>query len=231
MKLVATVAVLALAGFGGLSSLPDDTATASRSDGPASTTTPHELLLPPSTSAEQWSQPVLGSPLADRVAQVRAEEAAQAEAERIASATISARKAEAVQKERDAKAAKKRADDAANQQLVARRAADARNLGIAAPAAEPAPKAVEEVVESDSGMNSSMDRLAKCESGSNPEIVSRNGRFYGAFQFMVSTWHSLGYDGVPTDYSYEVQREAAIKLQDRSGWGQWPTCSRMLGLR
>lgn len=71
--------------------------------------------------------------------------------------------------------------------------------------------------------------LALCESGGDPAKNTGNG-FYGAFQFVLSTWRSLGYSGNPVDYSYETQREAAQSLQARSGWNQWPACARKLGL-
>lgn len=73
--------------------------------------------------------------------------------------------------------------------------------------------------------------LADCESGGNPQARSASGSYYGAFQFSLATWHSLGYGGNPTDYSYGEQVAAAQRLQARSGWGQWPRCSRRLGLR
>ena len=73
--------------------------------------------------------------------------------------------------------------------------------------------------------------LAACESGGNPDAVSSGGRYHGAFQFSVATWQGLGYPGSPTDHPYAVQLEAAQRLQARSGWGQWPRCSRRLGLR
>lgn len=75
------------------------------------------------------------------------------------------------------------------------------------------------------------DALAQCESGGNPQAVSPSGRYFGAFQFLPSTWRSIGYPGLPTDHSYAVQKEAAQVLQARAGWGQWPGCSRQLGLR
>ncbi len=74
------------------------------------------------------------------------------------------------------------------------------------------------------------DALAQCESGGDPTTNTGNG-FYGAFQFTLSTWHSIGRTGNPTDYSYGEQKAAAIDLQARSGWGQWPACSRRLGYR
>lgn len=71
--------------------------------------------------------------------------------------------------------------------------------------------------------------LARCESGMT-NADTGNG-YYGYFQFLPSTWRSVGEVGLPTDYGYSHQRRAAQTLQARSGWGQWPACSRMLGLR
>lgn len=70
-------------------------------------------------------------------------------------------------------------------------------------------------------------RLARCESGGNPKSVGGGGKYYGAFQFSPGTWRSIGGIGLPTDHSYEVQLEFAKKLQARSGWGQWPHCSKV----
>jgi hypothetical protein len=71
--------------------------------------------------------------------------------------------------------------------------------------------------------------LAHCESGMT-NADTGNG-YYGYFQFLPSTWRSVGEVGLPTDYGYSHQRAAAQTLQARSGWGQWPACSRALGLR
>lgn len=73
-------------------------------------------------------------------------------------------------------------------------------------------------------------RLRQCESGGNYTINTGNG-FFGAYQFHPRTWRGLGYPGLPHQASPEMQDEAARKLQARSGWGQWPACSRKLGLR
>lgn len=74
-------------------------------------------------------------------------------------------------------------------------------------------------------------RLSWCEAGGRANAVSRNGKYFGAWQFTLSTWHSLGYAGNPIDYSYDEQLQAAKKLQQRSGFrSQWPVCSRKLGL-
>ena len=45
----------------------------------------------------------------------------------------------------------------------------------------------------------------------------------GAYQFQLPTWQSLGGVGRPEDAPPEVQDAMAIKLQQRSGWGQWST--------
>ena len=74
-------------------------------------------------------------------------------------------------------------------------------------------------------------RLSWCEAGGRPDAVSRNGKYFGAFQFSLATWHSMGMAGNPIDYPYDVQLQTAKLLQARSGWGQWPVCSRKLGLR
>jgi len=71
--------------------------------------------------------------------------------------------------------------------------------------------------------------LRQCESGGNYADNTGNG-YYGAYQFSAGTWHGLGYAGLPSAATPAVQDQAAQKLQARSGWGQWPACSRRLGL-
>jgi hypothetical protein len=73
-------------------------------------------------------------------------------------------------------------------------------------------------------------RLRHCESGGRYNVNTGNG-FYGAYQFHPRTWRSLGYSGLPHEAPPEVQDEAARRLQARSGWGQWPVCSRRIGAR
>ena len=74
------------------------------------------------------------------------------------------------------------------------------------------------------------ERLRRCESGGRYDINTGNG-FYGAYQFVPSTWRGLGFPGMPHDAPGHIQDAAAQKLQARSGWGQWPACTRRLGLR
>lgn len=70
-------------------------------------------------------------------------------------------------------------------------------------------------------------RLAQCESGMRN---LRNPPYSGYFQFLPSTFRAMGGTGGPADHTYEEQKAVAIRLQARSGWGQWPGCSRKLGL-
>ncbi len=72
-------------------------------------------------------------------------------------------------------------------------------------------------------------QLALCESGANPATNTGNG-YYGAFQFSLATWQSVGGTGLPSDHSYGTQLGFAQTLQARSGWGQWPHCAAQLGL-
>ena len=71
--------------------------------------------------------------------------------------------------------------------------------------------------------------LRQCESGGNYTTDTGNG-YYGAYQFSAGTWHGLGLTGLPSQAPPSVQDQAAVALQARSGWGQWPVCSRRLGL-
>ncbi|MHB1774471.1 MAG: transglycosylase family protein [Acidimicrobiales bacterium] len=71
--------------------------------------------------------------------------------------------------------------------------------------------------------------LRQCESGGNYAEDSGNG-YYGAYQFSLGTWESLGYGGLPSSAPPAVQDAAAQALQARSGWGQWPVCSLRIGM-
>ncbi len=73
------------------------------------------------------------------------------------------------------------------------------------------------------------ERLRGCESGGDYSATAAR-RYFGAYQFSVPTWRSLGYGGLPHAAAPEVQDEAARRLQARDGWGPWSRCSRRLGL-
>ena len=74
------------------------------------------------------------------------------------------------------------------------------------------------------------DRLAACESGGNWSINTGNG-YYGGLQFLLSTWRSVGGSGYPHENSRAEQIHRAEILLAQSGWGQWPVCSRRIGMR
>ena len=80
------------------------------------------------------------------------------------------------------------------------------------------------------GGNSVWDRLAQCESGGNWAINTGNG-YYGGLQFSAATWRSVGGSGLPHQHSRAEQIKRGQILQARAGWGQWPACTRALGLR
>ena len=75
-------------------------------------------------------------------------------------------------------------------------------------------------------LSGALHALRMCESGGRYAINTGNG-YYGAYQFLPSTWHSLGYKGMPNHASAAVQDAAAARLHDRRGsWADWGTCGR-----
>ena len=75
--------------------------------------------------------------------------------------------------------------------------------------------------------------LARCETGGTMDqrATSKSGRYLSFFQWAIETWHSIGGTGDPRDHPYHVQAPLARALILRSGWGQFPTCSRVIGAR
>lgn len=94
--------------------------------------------------------------------------------------------------------------------------------GLVALASSPPP-----VVQSSLGGD--FAELRQCESGGDYAADTGNG-YYGAYQFSASTWSNLGFAGLPSNAAPATQDQAAMELQARSGWGQWPACSTALGL-
>ena len=70
--------------------------------------------------------------------------------------------------------------------------------------------------------------LAHCESSGNPAAVNPAGPYYGLYQFLESTWRSVGGVGLPSQASPSEQTYRAQILYNRSGAGQWPVCGRLL---
>jgi len=117
---------------------------------------------------------------------------------------------------------------AAAQQVAAQQAAQAPATPAATPGPSPAgtPAPATDPAAPSGGVWAA---LRLCESGGDYADDTGNG-YYGAYQFALSTWLSLGYSGLPSNAPPAVQDAAAQQLQARSGWGQWPACARKLGL-
>lgn len=98
------------------------------------------------------------------------------------------------------------------------------------PTEEAAPAAAPAAAAPDDGLSGAFAALRQCESGGDYGINTGNG-YYGAYQFLPETWWGLGYSGYPHEAPPAVQDQAARELQALYGWGQWPACSRQLGLR
>jgi resuscitation-promoting factor RpfA len=72
-------------------------------------------------------------------------------------------------------------------------------------------------------------RLRMCESSNNYSINTGNNH-YGAYQFDLSTWHSVGGSGYPNRATPAEQNARALILYRQRGWQPWQ-CASILGLR
>jgi peptidoglycan hydrolase-like protein with peptidoglycan-binding domain len=72
-------------------------------------------------------------------------------------------------------------------------------------------------------------RLRVCESGNNYAINTGNDH-YGAYQFDLATWRSVGGAGYPNLASRAEQDARALILYRARGWQPWQ-CASILGLR
>jgi hypothetical protein len=71
--------------------------------------------------------------------------------------------------------------------------------------------------------------LRTCESHGNYAADTGNG-YYGAYQFSLGSWWSIGYRGAPNTAPPTEQDTAARLLEQRQGWRAWPVCAYELGL-
>jgi resuscitation-promoting factor RpfA len=72
-------------------------------------------------------------------------------------------------------------------------------------------------------------QLRNCESGGDYTVVAVNGH-YGAYQFSLGTWRSVGGTGRPDRATPTEQDYRALYLYRMRGWQPW-TCATMLHLR
>lgn len=135
----------------------------------------------------------------------------------------------------DLRAAEVRASIRRVSRAAARHRAHLRQIAAAAAAREAAAAPVP-VVTGGTATADDFARLRGCESGGNYAANTGNG-YYGAYQFALGTWRStlarmgVTFTGLPSEASPALQDAAARSLQSRAGWGPWPHCSAVLGLR
>ncbi|HEY0804215.1 MAG TPA: transglycosylase family protein, partial [Pseudonocardiaceae bacterium] len=72
--------------------------------------------------------------------------------------------------------------------------------------------------------------LRACESSGDYTIVSAGGDYYGAYQFDLATWQSVGGTGLPNQATPGEQDYRALCLYRMRGWQPW-TCARILRLQ
>jgi hypothetical protein len=69
-----------------------------------------------------------------------------------------------------------------------------------------------------------LETIAACESGGNPEAVSTDGSYRGKYQFDYGTWESMGGSGDPAAAPESEQDYRAALLYASSGSSPWPVC-------
>lgn len=119
----------------------------------------------------------------------------------------------------------------AERQEAARKAQEAKKAEQARSAA----RASQSAPQGTSGVSGSVwDRLAQCETGGNWSHPTVSGGFSGGLMFHYATWNAYGgqaYAATASGATREQQIIVAEKILAAGGWGQWPGCSRKLGLR
>jgi hypothetical protein len=73
------------------------------------------------------------------------------------------------------------------------------------------------------------NRLRACESSGRYGVVATSAH-YGAYQFDLPTWRSVGGSGLPSAASSDEQDYRALLLYRMRGWQPWE-CAGILGLR
>ena len=123
------------------------------------------------------------------------------------------------------------ANEYANRPLVQLHALlDWDHDGLIEPDPPPATAPARTTRTTSTGGGSVWDRIAQCESNGRWDIDTGNG-FYGGVQFTLTSWRAAGGNGYPHHASRAEQIRVAENLLTMQGWGAWPTCSRILGLR
>jgi hypothetical protein len=69
-----------------------------------------------------------------------------------------------------------------------------------------------------------LESIAACESGGNPEAISSDGTYRGKYQFDQGTWESVGGGGDPAAAPEAEQDYRAALLYSEAGSSPWPVC-------
>ena len=91
----------------------------------------------------------------------------------------------------------------------------------------PKPKTVSTPLYASSSMGGKWAALRQCESGGNYRAINPAG-YYGAYQFDLGTWQSVGGSGRPDLASPAEQDMRAQLLFNSRGWQPWE-CAYILG--
>jgi peptidoglycan hydrolase-like protein with peptidoglycan-binding domain len=100
-------------------------------------------------------------------------------------------------------------------------------LGLApAPAPSSASTATGSASAASAAPNSSLQAIAACESGGNPQAIGGGGQYRGKYQFTTQSWQAAGGTGDPAAAPEAEQDRRAAMLYARSGASNWPVCGR-----
>jgi hypothetical protein len=98
---------------------------------------------------------------------------------------------------------------------------EARRKPAAAPASTPRATSPPRVSGS---VDAHLWSIAACESHTDPTAVSSSGKFRGAWQFSLPTYHANGGVGDPIDAPLDTQLVVARSVYATQGPGAWPVC-------
>ena len=69
-------------------------------------------------------------------------------------------------------------------------------------------------------------KIAQCESGGDPTVVSADGHYRGKYQFTRATWSRMGGSGDPAAAPEAEQDQRAAALLAQEGTAPWPVCGK-----
>jgi peptidoglycan hydrolase-like protein with peptidoglycan-binding domain len=70
-----------------------------------------------------------------------------------------------------------------------------------------------------------LEKIAQCESGGDITAVSKDGKYFGKYQFSKSTWKAQGGEGTDPSQATEAEQDrVALKIYKAQGTDPWPVC-------